>query len=198
MKQTAMAWAAKSGDHRPDWRTPWPLFDEIVRRYAFGGRVDVDVCADAANAKAPRFITAEMDALITPWGEVGSGDVAWLQPPFDGIGPLIARAVQMLDEDRIAQCLAFVPARCDRAWWHTVVLRRGRQIALEGRATFEPPPGYVGKVSSWAEPMALISFERPLSLSAYAWHAPRAVDVADLFEGAHEGEQALAVEDVNA
>jgi hypothetical protein len=95
-----MPWAAKSGEHRPDWRTPWVLFREFERRYAFGGR-----------------------------------------------------------------------------------------------ATFEPPPGYTGKVSSWAEPMALISFEAPLYLPAYAWRAPHAVGVDDLF--AHEQQRGDAAPSVN-
>lgn len=43
MSQQAMPWGAKNGDRRPDWETPTVLFREIERRYAHGGRFDVEV-----------------------------------------------------------------------------------------------------------------------------------------------------------
>lgn len=169
MSQQAMPWGAKNGDRRPDWETPTVLFREIERRYAHGGAFTVDVCAAAHNAKCPRFITEEQDCLKTPWGEVASGEVAWLQPPFDDIGPFVARAVEQLDQHRIDQCVAFIPARSDRQWWNEVVVQRGRIVQVWGRATFIPPPGWVGKrgeteAGSHAEAMAIVLFERPLYL----------------------------------
>ena len=169
MSQQAMPWGAKNGGRRPDREPPNVLFREIERRYAHGGRCTVDVCAAAHNAKCERFITEEQDCLKTPWGEVASGDVAWLQPPFDDIGPFVARAVEQLDQQRIDQCVAFIPARSDRRWWNEVVVQRGRIVPVWGRATFVPPPGWVGKrgeteAGSHAEAMAIVLFERPLYL----------------------------------
>lgn len=169
MSQQAMPWGSKHGERRPDWETPTVLFKEIERRYAHGGAFTVDVCAASHNAKCPRFITAEMDCLKTPWGEVASGDVAWLQPPFEDIGPFVERAVEQLDQQRIDQCVAFIPARSDRRWWNEVVVQRGRIVPVWGRAAFVPPPGWVGKrgetaAGSHGEAMAIVIFERPLYL----------------------------------
>ena len=192
--QQAMPWGAKNGDRRPDWETPTVLFREIERRYAHGGAFTVDVCAAAHNAKCERFLTEEQDCLKTPWGEVASGEVAWLQPPFDDIGPFVARAVEQLDQHRIDQCVAFIPARSDRRWWHEIVLRRGVLIPVQGRCSFVTPPGWEpsqgsmlskrgfleahgGKPGSHAEPMAIVLFERPLYLPD--WCAAREPDFVD-------------------
>lgn len=191
--QGAMPWAAKSGPRLQNWGTTWALVREIERRYAYGGRITIDVCADAANAKAARYITAEQDALITPWGDPREPTVAWLQPPFGSIGPLAHRAVHQLDAGNCEQVIAYWPARTDREWWHEVVLRRGIQVPLTGRYAFEPPPSWTEDVSSHAEPMALVLFERPLHLPTFSWRREAApvVGVADLFAG-HEEHRADA------
>ncbi len=51
--QQAMPWGALSGDRLPDWETPWPMFREIERMFAYAGRFTVDVCASKDNAKCP-------------------------------------------------------------------------------------------------------------------------------------------------
>ena len=58
-----------------------------------------------------------------------------------------------------------VPARTDTKWWHAHIepVRKGRAPGalefLEGRLTFEPGPGFTGKVSSAPFPTALVTFE---------------------------------------
>ena len=173
-KQQAMPWGALSGDRLPDWETPWALYREIERRYAHGARFTVDVCASDSNAKCPRHFTAERSCLEHPWGEVGSAEVAWLQPPFGEIGQMVARAVEQLDQRRIVQCVGFFPARTDRAWWDRFITRRAARVILpRGRATFVPPEGFDGKVTSHAEPMAIVIWEHPLELPPLCRDQPR-------------------------
>lgn len=109
-----------------DWATPQDYFDSVVEEF---GRFDLDACASAANAKAPRFFTVEDDGLAQEWrGQV------WMNPPYGRtIGLWMRKAYQSyLDGARVV-CL--VPARTDTAWWHDYAMQ-GKIRFIRGRLKF--------------------------------------------------------------
>jgi hypothetical protein len=64
-------------NQRTDFETPWDLFNGLNRVFHF----DVDVCAQAHNAKVPGcYYTPEIDGLKQPWH---NHKAAWMNPPFD-------------------------------------------------------------------------------------------------------------------
>jgi hypothetical protein len=60
---------------KQDYGTPSDVFDPLRARYGF----TLDVCADASNAKCPRYFTAAEDGLAQDWGT----EVCWMNPPYD-------------------------------------------------------------------------------------------------------------------
>src|SRR5262249_39145220 len=74
---------------------------------------DLDPCATAANAKAPRFYTRDDDGLRQPW----TGRV-FCNPPY---GRVIAEWVAKAKAAAATTAelvVLLVPARTDTRWWH--------------------------------------------------------------------------------
>lgn len=55
------------------WATPQDTFDKLNEEFSF----EIDVCANADNAKCAKFFTKEDDGLSQDW----SG-VCWMNPPY--------------------------------------------------------------------------------------------------------------------
>ncbi len=89
--------------------TPQWLVDQLAREF---GAFDLDPCATAGNAKAPRFYTRDQDGLSQPW----EGRI-WLNPPYGReIGAWLRRAAQAGAEGHLV--VALVPARSTGTqWW---------------------------------------------------------------------------------
>ena len=69
-----------------DWETPQELFDEWNRKFRF----DVDVCANASNAKCAKYFTPEQDGLKQEWR-----GACWCNPPYGRqIGKWIRKAYE--------------------------------------------------------------------------------------------------------
>lgn len=109
------------------WATPQMLFDEWHALFRF----DLDVCADASNAKCARYFTAEDDGLSKEWAP----SRCWMNPPY---GRTIGRWVQKAAEEsqRGALVCGLLPARTDTAWWHAHVLPHAHVVYLRGRVKF--------------------------------------------------------------
>ncbi len=91
---------------KEDWETPDELFIPLHREFSFG----LDVCANATNAKLPRYYGLAENGLERPWE--GS---CWCNPPYGRpIGQWTRRAVEM---ERQASTVLLVPARVDTSWW---------------------------------------------------------------------------------
>jgi hypothetical protein len=113
--------------------TPWEVFETLHREYRF----TIDICATAENAKLPRYLTIEDDALTTDW----SGERVWCNPPYRDIPPWLFHATE---PELVAYLL---PVRSDRRWWRAVKPRFECHY-FEGekphrRMEFIPPPGIV-------------------------------------------------------
>lgn len=91
------------------YSTPARFFEDVSAEF---GPFDVDVAADAINAKCQRFYTKEDDGLTKEW----KGRV-WCNPPYGRvIGRWVRKAFESAQGGTVVVCL--IPARTDTAWWH--------------------------------------------------------------------------------
>ncbi len=131
---------ATSGPMRDvdDRATTWEDFGPLHVRFRF----TVDAAASAANARLPRYWTAEDDGLAQPW----AGERVWCNPPYShpNIGRWIRKAWGETKADLIVMLL---PAnRTEQVWWQAAVEpfrdRPGSYLRVEflaGRLRFIAP-----------------------------------------------------------
>lgn len=126
----------------PDgWSTPQDLYDELHAEFDF----DLDVCAEAGNAKCERFFTEKDDGLKQRWT-----GTCWMNPPYGDVIPLwVSKALRSSEEGATVVCL--VPARVDTGWWWDNC-RQGEIRFLRGRLKFG------GGVNSAPFPSAVVVF----------------------------------------
>ena len=136
--------------------TPQWLVDQLAREF---GTFDLDPCATAANAKAPRFYTRDQDGLSQP----REGRI-WLNPPYGReIGSWLRRAAQAGAEGHLV--VALVPARSTGTqWW----------IEAVGAASLPPRflPGRLVNPETgrqWTIPAALLVFGPVRGRHGTAW-----------------------------
>jgi phage N-6-adenine-methyltransferase len=118
-----------------EWATPGDLIAALRSKFPF----ELDVCATAENAKAPRFFTKADDGLKQEWR-----GVCWMNPPYrnpeaacganckrkrcakrgyhnaayvPGTRDWIAKAVESSKQGATVVCL--LPARTDTKWFQT-------------------------------------------------------------------------------
>lgn len=109
------------------WATPQAFFNEWHAMFNF----TLDVCADASNAKCPRYYTRDTNGLIHDW----SLDVCWMNPPYGReIGGWVQKAYRESLKGATVVCL--LPARTDTAWWHDYVIPHAKVTFVRGRLKF--------------------------------------------------------------
>lgn len=94
-----------------DDRTTAPeIFEPLHERFGF----TIDVAASEANARLPRFYTAEVDGLAQSW----AGERVWCNPPYSDIRPWVEKAWA----ERAPLVVMILPAnRTEQAWWQELV-----------------------------------------------------------------------------
>lgn len=109
------------------WATPQQFFNDWAKLFPF----TVDVCADATNAKCPRFFDLEADGLAQDWAP----ETCWMNPPY---GREIGRWVKKAYEESLkgATVVCLLPARTDTAWWHDYVIPHAQVAFIRGRIKF--------------------------------------------------------------
>lgn len=125
---------------RDCWRTPWWLVRMMEAR--LGGPFDLDVAADAANAKAPWFYSCDRDALAP--GRDWSCARGFCNPPFSGgmQTRFIARAIEAVRSGEAAVGFGIVTlGDVSTAYWSALEDAGAERIRLKGRWGCEPPPG---------------------------------------------------------
>lgn len=134
------------------WPTPIDFFRKVDRIFKF----DLDVCADANNAKCPRFFSEHEDGLSQNWT-----GVCWMNPPYGReIGLWVEKAHKSATEHG-ATVVCLLPARTDTKWWQNFCLDAQEVHFIKGRLKF-------GDAKNSAPfPSALVVF-RP-SLSFLGW-----------------------------
>jgi len=109
-----------------NWATPQDFFDAQNAKY---GPFDIDVCADASNAKCPVFFTKEQNGLLQEWK-----GKCWMNPPYGrGIKFWMKKAYEASQQGATVVCL--VPSRTDTGWWHDYAMK-GEITFVRGRLQF--------------------------------------------------------------
>ena len=113
---------------KDDWGTPWELYNELDEEFSF----DIDVCADADNAKHPVYYSKYYDAFKHEWH-----GTCWMNPPY---GRKIGRWVQKAYEESLTgrcRVVALLPARTDTKWFHEFIYGKAEIRFLKGRVKFQ-------------------------------------------------------------
>jgi len=105
------------------WATPQDFFDQ---QNALHGPFDVDVCADATNAKCAVYFDKDADGLKQTWA-----GKCWMNPPY---GRDIGKWMKKAHESE-ATVVCLVPARTDTKWWHDYAMK-GEVTFIKGRLKF--------------------------------------------------------------
>jgi phage N-6-adenine-methyltransferase len=169
-----------------DWGTPQRLYDQLDKFFHF----DMDVCADAWNAKHRCYISPEMDAFSTPWIGDGDSTTAWMNPPYGagekrclfphdrckkkkcvnrgyhidedipGVWDWVNRAINQVMENNIT-VVALLPSRTGERFFQQA-LRFARCVCfIKGRLKFDRPNG--GDSTTAPFPSAIMVFSRFLT-----------------------------------
>ncbi len=130
-----------------DRSTPAYIFDHQNKIHKF----DLDVCADAANAKCRRFFTKRQNALKQEW----HCTTAWLNPPYTArmITTFLKKAIAELHAGHAKKVVALLPVWSETPWFHG--------LASHGHITFLTQRHRFGGISGYAPfPNMLVTFTR--------------------------------------
>jgi len=117
-----------------EWSTPQEFFNKLDREFGF----DLDVCARSWNAKCPRYLDPETDALQQTWP-----GTCWMNPPYGHeIKFWIRKAYEESQKGSTVVCL--IPARTDTNWFHDYCLK-GEVRWIRGRLWFRQKDGKIGR-----------------------------------------------------
>lgn len=118
--------------------TPWEFIRAVEKKF---GPIQVDLAANADNAKAARFITPELDTFKQDWVEWLQGGLGWLNPEFDPMVKWVKYCAEQ--QQRGAEFLHLGPASIGANWFwdyvqpYATVYSVGRMI-FEGQAHVYP------------------------------------------------------------
>lgn len=84
--------------HRQCWATPQWIIDFVNAHF---GRIEIDVCASAENAKCDHFITEAQNSLddSVDWGR--EGGIAWCNPPYADPLPWVEKAIRQAKQRNV-------------------------------------------------------------------------------------------------
>ena len=144
-----------------NWRTPPELFRVLDDEFGF----DVDAAATEENCLVqarPRlisfgeksYISMEMNALTTPWGDPGAA--AWCNPPYTMIGEFVERAYEQSQANKMT-CVVLIPTYTDPKYWRNFVCKAHEIRHLAGRLQFLDEDG--GKKQSARFPSTVVIFK---------------------------------------
>lgn len=124
------------------WETPDDVFSYWNSIFKF----DIDLAANAENAKLSAWLGEEHDSLKCDWG----GLAGWLNPPYGrGIGSWVSKARYEAQENGALVC-ALLPVRTDARWWQQWVIPADYIYYIPGRLKF------VGAESNAPFPNAIV------------------------------------------
>ena len=113
---------------RSDWATPQDFFDKLDKKFNF----DLDVCADATNAKCKRYYSVADDALTKIWK-----GYCFMNPPYGReIKKWVKKAYHSAETGE-ATVVCLLPSRTDTKWWHEYIMRADTVWFVKGRLKFD-------------------------------------------------------------
>lgn len=141
------------GKSKQDYATPWEFIRAIQDRFQV--EIAVDLAAVAGNAKAPLFITPEMDSLEVDWREfVPRGKAAYLNPEFGMIKKFSARCAHFSPLGSDFKIFLLTPHTI-AGWYRNNIAPHARSQGLVPRLKFE------GEQTQYI---------KDLSLHCYGWN----------------------------
>jgi hypothetical protein len=111
--------------------TPWEFVRAAEKKF---GPLAWDLAATAENAKAPNFITPEMDTFTQDWGKLLDGGLGWLNPEFDPMTVWVEYCARQ--QRRGAEFLVLTPASIGANWFWDYV-KPFATVYSVGRMKFE-------------------------------------------------------------
>lgn len=153
-------WPAMFSSEREDWATPQSVVDALAADF---GPFELDPCATAQSAKAPKFYALEDDGLAQPWAP----QRVFMNPPYGGaIGKWIHKA--RLEGELGAVVVGPIHARTDTRWWHADVEGHARLIRfLPRRVRFIGPEGQ--QVGAPFPSVVVVWSKIPIALAGGQW-----------------------------
>ena len=136
---------------KQDWETPAWFYKVLDDKRHF----TMDAAASDKNAKAPKHLTEEDDALNTSWG----GETVFVNPPYGRTLKLWVKKGEM--ESANADVTMLIPARTDTSYYHDFIKDKADVDFLRGRLKFEvdgvpgDPAPFPSMVVHWERKMWL-------------------------------------------
>ncbi|BBT90356.1 hypothetical protein WP8W19C02_19760 [Enterobacter cloacae] len=122
-------------DQRDLWRTPPVLFASLDAEFCF----QLDAAAAPHNALCRKFITAEQNALETPWADyLNVPGYVWLNPPYSDITPFVKKAAA--ESSNQIGTVMLVPADTSVGWFKEAIQTASEvRFITAGRLAFINP-----------------------------------------------------------
>lgn len=124
---------------KDSWATPMPVYLAMDAEFDFAA----DLCANAANAKHPLYLTEEDDALYPSTIDnmaslIPKGNYTWCNPPYSKIGPWVDLAIEL--QDRGIGTVLLVMADSSVGWyWRALQYCNEIREVVKGRLAFVNP-----------------------------------------------------------
>jgi phage N-6-adenine-methyltransferase len=87
----------------------WTPNEFIEAVEANWGPLAVDLAAEKHSAKAPEYITPEVDSLVQDWTEILRGRRGWLNPPYSLITPWAMKCAKEYEKSEQNEIFLLVP-----------------------------------------------------------------------------------------
>lgn len=136
----------KARASRQNYGTPKYLFNQLHSEYQF----TIDICAEPWNAKLPRYVTKEQDALSFVWGP---DETVWCNPPFKRPAKWLEKGLEAVEYG--SKSVFLLPASTDTVWFHDLAMF-GQIHLFKGRIAFDTPPGVKNTDNPNVNPMLVI------------------------------------------
>lgn len=125
-----MAPQQRPGRSKQDYSTPDNFIVAVKAKLGID-EFSIDLAADSSNTKAAVWYDEAADSLQMEWQHIKGW--AWLNPPFNKIGPWAEKAWWSG-----ANIAMLVPASVGSNWWRDFVHEKARVLLLNGRLAFIP------------------------------------------------------------
>jgi phage N-6-adenine-methyltransferase len=138
----------KRGESSGDIWTPAEFIEAVEANW---GPLAVDLAAEKHSAKAPEYITPEVDSLVQDRTKILQGRRGWLNPPYSLITPWAMKCAKEYEKSEQNEIFLLVPGSIganwfwDWVWPYATVYSVGRMVFdncfdRQGRPVTTPYP----------------------------------------------------------
>lgn len=148
----------KATGGQDSWSTPpyvvrW--LQSYIATHIDESGIEIDVCADASNAKADKFFDEAADGLKQKWK-----GVCFCNPPYSQIAAWVQKAFASVNEGETTVAM-LIPARTDTRYWHDYIAKADEILFIKGRLAFGDPSKGNENAQGAPFPSAIVLFIRP-------------------------------------